>query len=71
MKNPVPVFESESEKEIITVKALLEDAGIAVTDSGADHAKEDNGLASLFVDLPDEARAFKIIDAWLQENEKV
>ncbi|MDF0718917.1 hypothetical protein P0M11_02780 [Kaistella sp. PBT33-4] len=69
MKNPVPVFESESEKEIITVKALLEDAGIAVTDSGADHPKEDNGLASLFVDLPDEAMAFKIIDAWLQENE--
>ena len=71
MKNPVPVFESESEKEIITVKALLEDAGIAVTDSGADHPKEDNDLASLFVDLPDEDRAFKIIDAWLQENEKV
>ena len=69
MKNPVPVFESESEKEISIIKALLEEAAIAVTDSKADNPKEDGGLASLFVDLPDEAIAFEIIDAWLQENQ--
>jgi hypothetical protein len=68
----VPVFESDSPKEIDLLKAKLETAGI-VTVSGTatpDPLRDEYILWTLSVNLQDEQQAFKIIDTWLQENDK-
>jgi hypothetical protein len=68
----VPVFESDSPKEIDLLKAKLEAAGIATVTGTAtpDPLRDEYILWTLSVNLQDEQQAFKIIDTWLQENDK-
>ena len=68
----VPVFESDSPKEIDLLKAKLEAAGIATVTGTAtpDSLRDEYILWTLSVNLQDEQQAFKIIDTWLQENDK-
>jgi hypothetical protein len=68
----VPVFESDSQKEIDLLKAKLEAAGIATVTGTAtpDPLRDEYILWTLSVNLQDEQQAFKIIDTWLQENDK-
>ena len=68
----VPVFESDSPKEIDLLKAKLETAGIATVTGTAtpDPLRDEYILWTLSVNLQDEQQAFKIIDTWLQENDK-
>ncbi|MGL6037483.1 MAG: DUF2007 domain-containing protein [Soonwooa sp.] len=69
----VSVFESSNQQEIQLIKAKLEAAGI--------ESEVDNSYLSfmstptatnmmLKVDLREESKAFEIIDAYLQENQK-
>ncbi|WP_313031898.1 DUF2007 domain-containing protein [Soonwooa sp.] len=69
----VSVFESSNQQEIQLIKSKLEAAGI--------ESEVDNSYLSfmstptatnmmLKVDLREEPRAFEIIDAYLQENQK-
>ncbi len=68
----VPVFESDSPREIDLLKAKLEAAGIATVTGTAtpDPLRDEYILWTLSVNLQDEQQAFKIIDTWLQENDK-
>lgn len=69
----VSVFESSNQQELQLVKSKLEAAGI--------ESEVDNSYLSfmstptatnmmLKVDLKEESKAFEIIDAYLQENQK-
>ncbi|MBW8360286.1 MAG: DUF2007 domain-containing protein [Weeksellaceae bacterium] len=69
----VSVFESDSPEEIKLLKAKLESAWIDA-ETGATTpdllSNDEDILLTLAVNLQDEQQAFKIIDTWLQENDK-
>lgn len=69
MTTKVPVFESESEQEITLIKNKLQDAGIeCFEESNFPSLTSPENTLHIMVTLQHEAKAFEIIDEWLQEN---
>lgn len=69
MTTKVPVFESESEQEITLIKNKLQNAGIEYfVENNFPSLTSPESTIHIMVALENEAKAFEIIDEWLQEN---